>query len=183
MFGDTAVCLSTDFYFKGREPETSVEDYLKGNFDRPDALLLEQFAQDVKALFEGNSIRYPERDLIGGTYLSTDTVVEVEAKPVIILEGTLCLYHSKIRELVKEHGYSIFTHAPSAVVLKRVALRDLIAARHVSYEHTLNTYTGTVFRGYFDFIKPLKTTCDLYLPTWNRSYCQIWCTASGGLPV
>ncbi len=167
LFDDTAVCLSTDFYYKGREPETLIEDYLKRNFDHPDALLLDRFAHDVGTLLEGNNIRRPQMDFSGGTFIRTDDAVEVEAKPVIILEGIFCLHHPKIRELVKEHGYSIYTHAPSAVVLKRVALRDA-TDRHLPYEHTLKTYTGNVFRGYFDFIKPLKTTCNLYLPTWNR---------------
>ncbi|MFA5959824.1 MAG: hypothetical protein WC785_04845 [Tatlockia sp.] len=166
-FGDNAVCLSTDFYYKGRSPEEPIADYLKKNFDHPDELLLDKFAEDAKNLFEGRSIKRPEIDFKGGTFIRTDNAVELDTRPVIILEGIFCLLHVKVRELVANYGYSIMTHAPSAIVLKRVLERDAIA-RHKPMELTLSVYTKNVLHGYFDFIKPLKTQCDLRLLTWTR---------------
>lgn len=166
IFGDSAVYLSTDFYYKGREPETSIEEYLKRNFDHPDALLLDRFARDVNSLFEGKDIRHPEMDFSGGTFIRTDDAVEVKAKPIIILEGIFCLHNLLIKELVKDHGYSIFAWAPTAVLQRRVALRDA-EERHLPYTHTLNVFTGSVMTGYYSFVKPHKRTCNLLLPTWS----------------
>lgn len=166
IFGDNAVYLSTDFYYKGRDPETSMDEYFQRNFDHPDAILLERFVYDVIRLYNGIDIKHPIMDFSGGTFIRTDDAVELNAKPIIVIDGIFSLEDRRIQNLVKENGYSIFTWAPSAVAQKRVAIRDA-KERHNTHEHTLNVYTNSVMTGYYSFIKPHKRTSDLLLRTWN----------------
>lgn len=164
-FGTQAVCLSTDQYYKNRSAVESVEEYRKKNFDHPDALLLDKFTEDVINLFKGRSVTIPEFDFSGET-LSTTKGLVVESRSIIILEGIFCLHPLKVRELVSAHGFSIMTHAPSAIVLQRVLKRDK-SERQKSVNFILSSYTDHVLNGYYNFIKPLKTQCDLCLPTWS----------------
>lgn len=167
LFGaDNVVYLSTDNYYKGRTPDVPMEEYSKRNFDHPNEVLLDVFAEHVKALYEGHTIRRPHMDFEGGTFIRTDNAVEVKPNSIIILEGIFCLQHPSIETLVKEQGYSIFTKVPSALALARVADRDS-KERHKSPAETIATYTGNVMDGYFAFIKPRKNTCDLKLSTWT----------------
>lgn len=168
LFGAHAVCLSTDSYYKGRSENETMEDYLKRNFDHPDELLLDKFAEDVKSLSEGKNIKRPEMDFVGGTFKRKDNAVDVHSSDIIILDGIFPLHHIAVKQLVKEQGVSIFVHAPSAIALKRALQRD-VKERYKTPHFVVENYTTNVLGGYYSFIKPHKPDCDLRIATWTPS--------------
>ncbi len=138
----------------------SKEEYFRRNFDHPDALLLNTYADHIQSLFNGEIIKRPQVDFTNGTFYRDDDAVSVNPASILITEGIFTLHSPKIKRLVEESGISIYLNVPSPICMARVMKRDA-QERHLPMETTIKYYPKKAYSGYVHFIKPLKNTCDL----------------------
>ena len=111
--------ISHDSYYREIVGK-SLGERAETNFDHPDALetsLMEKHAQQLK---EGKAASVPVYDF--ATHLRTAEVVQLQPKPILILEGILIFTSRAIRDLC---DLTVFVDADADVRLQRRILRDV----------------------------------------------------------
>ena len=90
--------LSHDNYYKHR-PDLSDGERDQINFDHPDSLETELMVHDLKQLLAGKPVECPVYDF--ATHLRRqDTVLHVEPRPIILVEGILIFTNEDLRNLM-----------------------------------------------------------------------------------
>lgn len=154
---DRIAFLEQDSYYKdidwGRQGD--LEDH---NFDHPDAIDRELFIAHIEDLKAGRSVQAPVYDFV--THRRTEETVEVEARPVVLIEGILLLAEHRIRQLL---DFKIFVDTDSDVRLMRRIRRD-IRERGRDLEDVLRQYSATVRPMHLEFVEPSKRWADVIVP-------------------
>lgn len=153
--------LSQDNYYFDN-PELSLSEREKLNYDHPKSLDFELMIQHVKALKDKKSIEQPIYNFV--THSRTGDFVLVEPKNVLIVEGILVLANN---ELLKEYDLKVFVHADSDERLIRRIRRDT-QERGRDLEEVLHRYQTTLKPMHNEFIEPSKNEADLIVP--NMKY-------------
>lgn len=167
LYPDSIALLSLDNYFIGKKPEESLEDYSKRNFDVPEALDLELFCADLALLKQGHSIHTPFYDM-QNDFTSYPNRIEITAKPILIIEGTLLFSNFQIANLI---DFKVFMKLSTGPALCRRLLRDT-TERNLDMVNALQRYESDIFASYATYIKPYKGRADLIINTNDLGYRQ-----------
>lgn len=150
--------LSLDNYYIGKRSDESLEDYSKKNFDVPQALDLDKFAEDLAKLKQGENIVTPFYDM-KNDFTSYPNRIEIIAKPIIILEGTMLFTNPAIMALI---DFKVFMKLSTGPALARRILRDK-TERNIDAMDSLLRYESQIFFSYKNHIKPYKKQTDLVI--------------------
>jgi len=128
------------------------------NFDHPDAIDRELLIDHIEELKSGHSVSVPVYDFV--THRRTSDTVEVDARPVVLVEGILLLAERRIRQLL---DFKIFVDTDADVRLMRRIRRD-IRERGRDLEDVLRQYSETVRPMHLEFVEPSKRWADVIVP-------------------
>lgn len=128
------------------------------NYDHPDSLETELLVEHLETLLGGRGVDVPVYDF--ASHVRTDRTERVEARPVIILDGILILWDTRLRDLL---DVKLFVDADADVRLGRRLRRDM-EERGRSPESVLAQYMATVRPMHLEFVEPSKRYADVIIP-------------------
>lgn len=156
-FGDDAIIISHDFYYRSNR-NMPFEERILQNYDHPDSLETELMVEDLKKLRNGQTIERPIYSFVEHTRIEeTQTVLPAK---VIIVEGILIFENQDLCDLLDIRA---FIDADSDVRVLRRVKRD-IRKRGRSLESVMNQYLGTVKPMHETFVEPSKKNADVIIP-------------------
>jgi uridine kinase len=139
-------------------------EYLKYNWDTPDAVDLEMLENHLRELKRGENVMIPEFNFNSSIQtLKTRKVVDASKVKVIIVEGLFTFYLESLRQLF---DLKLFISSDMEVCLVRRLLRDF-EKRGSDYNRTIKQYLENVKPAYYAYIEPTKAFADF---TINNSY-------------
>lgn len=133
------------------------------NFDHPDSIEHELFAEHVRGLKTGEAIAQPVYDFT--THTRTDQSVEIVPRDVVIAEGILLFHYPDLRNLL---DIKIFVDTPADVRLLRRIRRD-IRDRGRTLESVTEQYVRTVRPMHEEFVEPSKRWADVIIPEGGKN--------------
>ena len=157
MGQDAAVVITQDNYYRDLAG-MSMTARARVNFDHPDSIDADLLADHVEALKRGEPVDMPRYDFVRHTRHSEGE--QLEARPVIIVEGILVFVWPMLRELL---DVKIFVDADSDLRLLRRVRRD-IADRGRDLESVLSQYASTVRPMHEQYVAPSRAEADLIVP-------------------
>ncbi len=128
------------------------------NFDHPDALDNELFANHLIALKAGEAIEMPIYDYT--THTRKAETKHVAATPIVIVEGILIFHDARLRESM---DVKIFVDTADDLRFLRRLQRD-INERGRTVESVIFQYLETVRPMHLQFIEPSKRYADVIIP-------------------
>lgn len=128
------------------------------NFDHPDALDNDLFANHLRALRAGEGIEMPIYDYT--THTRKPETKALAAKPIVIVEGILIFNDARLREAM---DVKIFVETADDLRFIRRLKRD-ISERGRSVDSVINQYLETVRPMHQQFVEPSKRYADVIIP-------------------
>ncbi|MCV9389350.1 uridine kinase family protein [Reichenbachiella ulvae] len=160
---DQISVLSLDNYYRDIE-EQYVDEGGVEDFDRPSSIDLLAFAEDLKKLKNGESVRRKEY-----TFNNPDAeikYVETKAAPIIIVEGIFIFHEAEIRNQI---DLKVFVETQIHLAMKRRIKRDAIE-RNYDLDDVLYRFEHHVMPAYQQYIEPYKTMVDLIVPNNGSNF-------------
>jgi uridine kinase len=118
--GSERVCaLAFDAYYRDLSHLT-MQQRMQVNYDHPDSLDNELFAEHLADLRAGRSIEVPEYDFT--THTRTGATTLVEAREIVLVEGILLFCFPGIHDLL---DHALFIDIPEEIRLERRIMRDV----------------------------------------------------------
>lgn len=154
--GEVNILTHDSYYFDSSD--IPLEERKKKNFDHPDAIEFDLMIEHVKSLKSGIPIMEPVYSFISCTREKETKLVE--PREVLIIEGILCLFNKKLRDLM---DIKVFVDCDSDVRLSRVIQRDT-EERGRDVSEVLERYEKTVRPSHLQFIEPTKRYADIIIP-------------------
>lgn len=152
-----SVMMQHDAYYRDLSG-LPFERRVEVNFDHPDSLESDLFAQHLAALRAGESVRRPIYDF--AQHVRSSSSETVDPCPVVIVEGILVLSEAKLRELM---DVRIYVDTDADLRLARRLERD-VAERGRSVNSVLKQYLATVRPMHMQFVEPSKRHADVIIP-------------------
>jgi len=149
--------VSQDNYYRDLSG-LSVEARARVNFDHPESIDAELFAEQLKSLRAGHAISAPRYDFAHHTRMSGGELIE--ARPVILVEGILVFVFPEVFEQL---DVKIYVQTPDDIRLARRVQRD-IAERGRDVDGVLNQYLETVRPMHEQFGHDSRRAADLIVP-------------------
>ena len=146
--GEVNILTHDSYYFDSSD--IPLEERKKKNFDHPDSIEFDLMIEHVKSLKSGIPIMEPVYSFISCTREKETKLVE--PREVLIIEGILCLFNKKLRDLM---DIKVFVDCDSDVRLSRVIQRDT-EERGRDVSEVLERYEKTVRPSHLQFIEPTK---------------------------
>ncbi len=156
-FGNKAVILSHDYYYKVYEGMT-YEERCKLNYDHPNSLDTDLLVEHLKQLKAGKSIKHPTYDF--SRHMRNDKWEVLEPADIIIVEGILLFTH---QELCKICDIKLFVDTDADVRFIRRLRRD-VNKRGRSLDSVIEQYLTTVKPMHEQFVEPSKRQADIIIP-------------------
>ncbi len=153
-FGDQITVIYHDNYYRAHD-ELSLEERRLLNYDHPDAFETELLMQHLELLKAGKAIEYPTYDY--SRYNRARETLRIEPKRVILLEGILVLFDSRIRDLL---DIKVYVDADADERILRRILRDT-KERGRDVENIVDQYLTTVKPMHSLFVEPTRTFADI----------------------
>lgn len=151
--GDRAGHLAIDWYYRDLSHLAPSERKLV-NYDHPDSLEFELFAEHLDALEAGRSVAAPVYDF--ATHTRSSEIVLVEPRAVIISEGIHLLAVEAVRARA---SLLVFVHASDDLRLERRLRRDVIE-RGRDEQDVRRQWAETVRPMYDEFVGPSMAYAD-----------------------
>lgn len=119
-FGQSAAHLSLDYFYRdlGHLPGPERD---RVNFDDPAAIDWESLQDVLESLERGRMTRVPVYDF--AEHVRSPVMLELEARPVIVLEGLWLLHQDWLQE---KFALSVFVDCPEDLRLSRRISRDVV---------------------------------------------------------
>jgi len=151
------VYLPHDAYYKDLKnlPEAQRAQI---NFDHPNSLDTEMLIEHVRDLKAGQPIERPVYDF--KTHSRTDEIIDLQAQPIVIVEGILIFVESALRNLF---DVKIFVDTPPDIRFIRRLERD-INERGRTAISVMQQYQETVRPMHLEFVEPSKRYADVIIP-------------------
>lgn len=150
QFGDHEVCLiSQDNYYRTKDLVPKDENGVE-NYDLPEAIDFELFAQHIEDLKFGKTVHHKEY-----VFNNPDVVpkiLEFKPAPIIVVEGIFVFYSYFVSRLL---DLKVFIDAKEHIKIKRRIIRDN-NERGYDLEDVLYRWENHVAPTYEKFIKPSK---------------------------
>ena len=138
--------------------EMTDEDRKAINFDHPDAFDWKLLIKQVNELRHGNAVEQPTYSYILCNRLPE--TVQVEPKPVIIIEGIMTLINKRLRDMM---DLKIFVDCDSDERLIRNIQRDIVE-RGRTVSMVVDRYLEVLKPMHEQFIEPTKRFADVIIP-------------------
>ncbi|MDP6942829.1 MAG: uridine kinase [Myxococcota bacterium] len=149
--------VSQDNYYRDLS-SLSVEARAAVNFDHPESIDAELFAEHLRELRAGRSVTAPRYDFAHHTRGSGGEVIE--ARPVILVEGILVFVFPEVAEQL---DVKIYVQTPDDIRLARRVQRD-IAERGRDVDGVLRQYLHTVRPMHENYGHDSRRRADLIVP-------------------
>lgn len=156
--GDKALIISMDNFYK-YQPNTTYEERCKTNYDHPNAFDTDVMVECLKDLKEGRNTRIPIYDFTIHNR-SDEPWMEIESKPIIIIEGILLF---AVPAAVALLDRKIYVDTDADIRLMRRLERDM-KKRARSFESVKKQYFETVRPMHLEFVEPFKAIADIIVP-------------------
>mgnify|MGYP001811641630 CR=1 FL=1 len=153
----SASLLHHDSYYRDN-PNLSLEERGRINYDHPDSLETPLMAQHVRELLAGRTVEVPQYDFTVHRRL-TETR-SVEPRPLIIIDGILVLAEPELRELM---DIRVFVDTDSDIRFIRRLGRDT-KKRGRTVESVVRQYEQTVRPMHLEFVEPSRRHADVIIP-------------------
>ncbi len=135
-----------------------LEERRRVNYDHPDAFDFSLYLEHVQRLLRWESVEEPVYSF--QEYTRSALSRRVDPAPVLILEGILLFYDSRLRSLL---DLKVYVEADADERFIRRLRRDL-AERGRSLEDVVEQYIHQVKPMHEAFVEPTKRYADLILP-------------------
>jgi uridine kinase len=149
--------IEHDAYYRDQSA-LPYEERTKINYDHPDALDNELFAEHLDALREGRAIEKPQYDFAHHT--RAPETIHMEPAPIIVVEGILVLALEQIR---KRLDVKLYVDTDPDIRLMRRIRRDL-EQRGRTFAQVRAQYYETVRPMHMAFVEPSKRFADIIIP-------------------
>lgn len=156
-FSEDQLCIiSQDNYYKLKFNH-SLDENGHINFDLPECVDLDAFAEDLSKLHHGETITRHE-------YLfqhenQQGELLTFHPAPIIVCEGLFIFYYERI---FKQFDLKIFISAEEEIALERRLKRD-VAERNISEEFVLYQWKNHVLPSYRKYLLPFMAQADLII--------------------
>jgi uridine kinase len=154
---DRVIYLQQDAYYRA-QPDLSLEDRMKINYDHPDSIEMELMIDHLDALRAGEAIERPVYDF--ATHTRTELTYTLEPEPVVIVEGILLFVDPELRKRFDVRVY--IDTAPDIRLIRRMQ-RDIVE-RGRTVESVIDQYVTTVRPMHYQFVEPSKRYADIIIP-------------------
>lgn len=150
-------------------------DYLKYNWDRPDAVDLPLLEKHLISLKNGDDIAIPEFDFVSSVQTTNQkNVVRASKLKIVIVEGLFTLYLESLRNLF---DLRLYIDADHEVCLVQRLIRDF-EKRNADYDQTVHKYIDNVKPAICAYIEPTRvhanfTIHNLYKSDYKNSMSMI----------
>ena len=149
--------IPQDSYYKCNDG-VPMEERRKINFDHPNAFDWDLLHEHILRIRAGKSIEEPIYDYI--TCSRQPETIHIEPREVVIIEGILSLYDTKLRDMM---DLKIFVDTDPDERLIRVMQRDVME-RGRTFEAVMERYMRVLKPMHEQFIEPCKSYADLIVP-------------------
>lgn len=161
-FSDDEICrISQDNYYlpihKIPKDRNGIE-----NFDLPETIDHELFAQHIAELRQGRTVQHPEYTF--NNPLVTPKMLVFQPTPIIVVEGIFVFYFPEVAELI---DLKVFVDAKEHVKIKRRIVRDQ-DERGLNLDTVLYQWENHVAPTYDRYIKPLRAEADIIINNHDR---------------
>lgn len=162
-FQPEEVCLiSQDNYYRPLAQQ-HVDANGVQNFDMPEAIDYQLFAQHISALRAGEMVFQNEYTFNNASL--SPKILTFQPAPIIVVEGLFVLYYPEISHLL---DLKIFIDAKEHIKLKRRIIRDN-TERGYDLTDVLYRLEHHIVPSYEKYIAPLKHEADVVIPN-NRHF-------------
>lgn len=148
--------ISQDDYYIPANTKTKKENR-EYNFDLPTAIDRNKFYQDIKDLFNGQTV-YKEEYTFNNPSLKPKTL-KIEPAPILVVEGLFIFYYEEINEIL---DYKVFLEAEESIALKRRLDRDLLE-RGYDHEDVMYKWANHVVPCFEKYLLPFREKCDIII--------------------
>ena len=146
---DIVSVLGCDRYYKGGDKNT--------NYDVPESMDFNNYYSDIHKLLSGDDIDAPIYDFT--THSPKEDKDRIKSNPILILEGILTLYDSRIRDIC---DLKIYVSAERELRYERRMKRDT-KERGRTEEEVRERYFRDVLPSNNQYVEPLKNHADMVL--------------------
>ncbi len=164
LSAENCLLISHDHYYLDNS-HIPIEERKLINFDHPSRIDFDLLVEHLKLLKQGKSVMTPVYSFI--TCTRNEETVQINSKPVIILEGIFILHNQALRELL---DVKIFLEASADERLKRISLRDQ-TERGRTHEEVSERFNNVVEPMHRKYVDPLRTYADLDLEHIETEAC------------
>lgn len=154
---EKVVYLQQDAYYRD-QPDLSLEERAKTNYDHPDSIEMELLTDHLDALRNGSSIERPIYDF--STHERTDETYRLSPQRAVIVEGILVLADPELRN---RFDVRVYIDTEPDIRLMRRLERDIVE-RGRTVESVLDQYQKTVRPMHYQFVEPSKRYADIIIP-------------------
>src|SRR5664279_3642679 len=161
---ENCLLISHDHYYFDNS-HIPIEERKFINFDHPSRIDFDLLVNHLKLLKQGKSVMTPVYSFI--TCTRSDETIQINSRPVIILEVIFLFYNQALRELL---DVKIFLEASADERLKRISLRDQ-TERGRTHEEVCERFKNVVEPMNRKFVEPLRTYADLDLEHIETEAC------------
>ena len=148
---------SMDNYYIDRKLQAKDQEGVE-NFDTLASIDSERFAEDLRKLKQGKSLRLQEYNYNNPN--AEKRTITIPSSEIIVVEGIFTLYLEEIRELL---DLKIYIEAPDFLMLKRRIIRDA-EERGYDLNDVLYRFEHHVTPAFKSFIEPSRKWADLIIP-------------------
>lgn len=148
--------VSCDNYYLPHD-ELSLEERAHLNYDAPDALEFDLMVKHLEQLKRGQAALCPVYDFTKHT--RSDRVTEIEARPIILIDGILIFHDAKLRECM---DLKIYVETDADERILRRARRDMLE-RGRDLDSVIEQYLTTVKPMHNAYVNPTKEFADVIL--------------------
>ena len=152
-FPEDIALVSCDNYYLARH-EMPLEERKLQNYDSPEAFEFGLMIRQITALKRGEDILCPVYD-----FTQHEQVLQIQAKPVVLIDGILIFTEPKLRELMDMKIY-VETDADERI-LRRVR-RDMVE-RGRDLDGIIDQYLATVKPMHNAHVEPTKAYADIII--------------------
>jgi len=155
-FPENIALVSCDNYYLARH-DMPLEERKKQNYDSPEAFEFDLMVRQISQLKAGLDIECPVYDFT--QHDRSDRVIQIAAKPVVLIDGILLFTEPRLRQLMDMRIY-VETDADERI-LRRVK-RD-IRERGRDLDGIIAQYLATVKPMHNTFVEPTKVFADIII--------------------
>ncbi len=155
-FPEDIALVSCDNYYLARHDMPFEERKLQ-NYDSPEAFEFDLMIRQIRELKSGKDIACPVYDFT--QHDRSDRVLEIEAKPVVLIDGILIFVEPQLRELMDMRIY-VETDADERIL--RRARRDM-RERGRDLDGIIAQYLATVKPMHNTYVEPTKVYADIII--------------------
>ncbi len=148
--------ISQDNYYRKIEDQPVDENGVE-NFDLPESIDHELFAQDIARLKSGKEARVKEYTFNNPNIIPKTLIFR--PSPIVIVEGIFVLHYPEVAQQI---DLKLFVDAKDHIKIKRRILRDKVE-RGYDLEDVLYRYEKHVMPAYEQFIASHKREADLII--------------------